>query len=134
MENTMDTPRQHDETTPRKAAIRRADALLWKQFPGHFGQALSKEIVSRETLGSEHLDYRLSCYEPGAYVARHSHRRQEQIYHILRGRGLVILDGRETPVGPDDVIFIPPFVEHELHCTGTDELVLLVITSPQSDD
>ena len=130
----MDTPKQHDEPTPRKAAIRRADALLWKQFPGHFGQALSKEIVSRETLGSEHLDYRLSCYEPGAYVARHSHRRQEQIYHILRGRGLVILDGRGTPVGPDDVIFIPPFVEHELHCTGIDELVLLVITSPQSDD
>ena len=130
----MDTSKQADAPGRPQAAIRRADALLWKQFPGHFGQALSKEIVSRESLGSQHLDYRLSCYEPGAYVARHSHRRQEQIYHILRGRGLVILDGRETPVGPDDVMFIPPRVEHELHCTGTEELVLLVITSPQTDE
>ncbi len=130
----MDTDKPAGEPGRAQAAIRRADELLWKQFPGHFGQALSKEIVSRETLGSQHLDYRLSCYEPGACVARHSHERQEQIYHILRGRGLVILDGRQTPVGPDDVMFIPPLVEHELHCTGTEELVLLVITSPQTDE
>jgi quercetin dioxygenase-like cupin family protein len=126
-----------DEPMPNAAvepAIRRSHEMLWTQYPGHFDQALSKELVSRDTVGSRHLDYRLSCYEPGGYVARHTHRKQEQIYHILRGHGLVVLDGTSKPVSADDVIFIPPGVEHELHCTGVDELVLLVITSPQSDD
>jgi quercetin dioxygenase-like cupin family protein len=32
------------------------------------------------------------------------------------------------------VAFIPPGVVHELHCTGTDTLVFLVITTPPTDE
>jgi len=35
-----------------------------------------------------HLDYRISMYQPMAYVARHKHKVQEQIYHVLEGGGL----------------------------------------------
>ena len=117
-----------------KAITRNLGELLWIQYPGHFHQALSKAIVSPETTRSRFFDHRISCYEPGAYVESHVHKIQEQIYHVLSGEGILILDGERRLVRANDVTFIPPGVVHEFHCTGTDTLVFLVITSPPTDD
>jgi len=121
-------------TTATKAITRNLAELLWIQYPGHFHQALSKAIVSPDTVHSRFFDHRISCYEPGAYVEAHVHKIQEQIYHVLSGEGILILDGEHRLVRANDVTFIPPGVVHELHCTGTDTLVFLVITSPPTDD
>jgi len=62
------------------------------------------------------------------------HKVQEQIYHVLGGEGVLIVDGERRLVRANDVTFIPPGVTHEFHCTGTDTLVFLVITSPPTDE
>ena len=66
----------------RVASIKNVAETPWREFPNHFGGALSKPLVMPETLKSKHLDYRISMYQPMAYVARHSHKQQEQVYHI----------------------------------------------------
>ena len=73
------------------AFIRNIAAVPWREFPNHFGGALSKPLVMPETAGSRHIDYRISMYQPMAHVARHRHRMQEQIYHVLEGEGLIAL-------------------------------------------
>lgn len=118
----------------KKAVTRNLAELLWTQYPGHFHQALSKPIVTPDTVGSRFFDHRISSYEPGAYVEKHVHRVQEQIYHVLSGEGVLVVDGERRLVRANDVNFIPPGVQHELHCTGTCPLVFLVITSPPTDD
>lgn len=120
-------------TSGAQAVTRNLAQLLWIQYPGHYHQALSKAIVSPETVQSRFFDHRISCYEPGAYVEAHVHKIQEQIYHVLSGEGILILDGEHRLVRANDVTFIPPGVVHEFHCTGTDTLVFLVITSPPTD-
>jgi hypothetical protein len=40
--------------------IRNIAEVPWRQFPNHFGGALSKPLVAPETAGSRHLDYRIS--------------------------------------------------------------------------
>src|SRR4029079_163945 len=65
------------------AFIRNIAEVPWREFPNHFGGALSKPLVMPETAASRHIDYRISMYQPMAHVARHSHRIQEQIYHVL---------------------------------------------------
>ena len=60
----------------------------------------------------------MSVYQPKAYVAPHRHRIQEQIYHVLDGEGLMEIEGERTVVRKDDVIFIPPGVEHAIYNTG----------------
>ncbi len=115
------------------AVTRNLGELRWIQYPGHFHQALSKAIVSPEVSGSRFFDYRMSCYEPGAYVESHVHKVQEQIYHVISGEGILVLDGEERLVRANDVTHIPPGVVHEFHCTGTEPLVFLVITSPPTD-
>lgn len=118
----------------KQAVTRNLAELRWIQYPGHFEQALSKAIVTPETTGSRFFDHRISCYEPGAYVQNHVHKVQEQIYHVLSGEGVLTVDGERRLVRANDVTYIPPGVEHEFHCTGTDTLVFLVITSPPTDD
>ena len=116
------------------AVTRNLAELRWIQYPGHFDQALSKAIVTPATVGSRFFDHRISCYEPGAYVEDHVHKVQEQIYHVLAGEGVLTVDGEKRLVRANDVTYIPPGVHHELHCTGTDRLVFLVITSPPTDE
>ncbi|HLZ04210.1 MAG TPA: hypothetical protein VKR55_18945 [Bradyrhizobium sp.] len=68
------------------AFIRNIAEVPWREFPNHFGGALSKPLVMPETAGSRHIDYRISMYQPMAHVARHKHKVQEQIYHVLGNR------------------------------------------------
>ena len=118
----------------RKAFVRHIAEVPWLEFPHHFGGALSKPLVMPDTAHSRHIDYRISMYQPKAYVARHKHKIQEQVYHVIEGEGLMEIDGENHVVRKHDFIFLPPGVEHAISNTGVGDLVFLVATSPVSDD
>jgi mannose-6-phosphate isomerase-like protein (cupin superfamily) len=135
MSHTVPDDKTYRNAAKEKQAVTRNLAeLMWVQYPGHFNQALSKAIVTPDTVGSRFFDHRISCYEPGAHVESHVHKVQEQIYHVLSGEGILFIDGERRLVRANDVTYIPPGVVHEFHCTGTDTLVFLVITSPPTDE
>jgi mannose-6-phosphate isomerase-like protein (cupin superfamily) len=117
----------------KETVIRNIAEVPWNEFPGHHGGALSKSLVDT-TIGATRIDHRISSYAPMAYVQRHKHRVQEQIYHVLSGEGLFEFGDEKRVVRAHDVMFIPPGVEHAFHNTGLDNLVFLVITSPPTDD
>ncbi len=116
------------------ALIRNVVEVPWQQFPGHFGSALSKPLVRPETAGSRLIDYRISCYQPMAYVALHTHKVQEQVYHVLDGEGTMEMDGKRQVVRKHDVIDIPPGVEHAIYNTGLSDLTFIVATTPVDDE
>ena len=118
----------------RKWFIRNIAEVPWRQYPNHFGGALSKPLVLPETAGTRHLDYRISMYQPMAHVAVHSHQVQEQVYHVLDGEGMMEIDGGEYVVRKHDVIFLPPGISHSMHNTGLVDLIFLVITAPPTDE
>lgn len=117
-----------------RAFIRNIVEVPWKEYPGHFGGALSKPLVAPDDSEARLIDHRISCYQPMAYVAPHTHRVQEQVYHVLEGEGQMEIDGEKRVVRKHDVIFIPRGVEHALYNSGLVDLVFLVITTPVSDD
>jgi len=114
--------------------IRNIAEVPWRQFPGHFGGALSKPLVMPETAGARHLDYRISMYQPMAYVELHAHKVQEQIYHVLEGEGLMDIDGKKHVVRKHDVIYLPPGIPHAIENSGLVDLIFLVVTSPVTDE
>jgi mannose-6-phosphate isomerase-like protein (cupin superfamily) len=118
----------------RGPVIRHIAEVPWKEYPNHFGGALSKPLVTPETAGARHLDYRISMYQPMAYVELHKHKVQEQIYHVLDGEGLMQIAGETRVVRKHDVIYLPPGIEHSISNSGLVDLVFLVITSPPTDD
>ena len=116
------------------AVIRNVVEVPWQEFPGHFGGALSKALVRPETAGTALIDYRISCYQPMAYVALHTHKVQEQVYHVLEGEGMMEMDGTRQVVRKHDVIYIPPGVEHSISNTGLADLTFIVATTPVDDE
>ena len=49
---------------------------------------------------------------------------------ITRGEGTAILDGQASEVQAEDVLYVPPGVEHEIRNTGDDFLGVLFINVP----
>lgn len=131
----MAGPTKTPKTAKKKptAAIRAAAEVIWDEPPAHYGGAFSKMLVRPESCGSKSIDYRISVYQPRAYVAPHKHRIQEQVYHVLEGEGLMELDGKKQVVRKDDVIFIPAGVEHAIYNTGMTDIKFVVVTSPADE-
>jgi len=117
----------------RQAVIRNIVEEPWQEFPGHFGGALSKALVRPETAGSRLIDYRISTYQPMAYVELHAHEVQEQIYHVLDGEGMMEIGDERRVVRRHDVIFIPPGIAHKITNNGLGDLTFIVVTTPVED-
>lgn len=54
---------------------------------------------------------------------------EDELYHVLSGRGLMRLGQEDRPVGPGTLIFVPAHVEHRFHSI-TEDLTLLVVFAP----
>ncbi len=124
---------QHSRTHGM-AFIEKMVNLPWKEFPGHFGGALSKALVGPENSGSSRIDFRISHYAPAAHVGEHDHKVQEQIYYVLDGEGVLTLGGDSHVMRPHDYVYVPPGVRHSFTNTGLMGLVFLVITTPATDE
>ena len=117
-------------TDTQAPSIRNISEEPWQEFPAHYGGALSKALVRPETVGSRQIDYRISTYQPMAYVEKHAHKVQEQVYHVLDGEGLMEIDDQRKVVRKHDVIFIPPGVSHSIRNSGLGDLTFIVATTP----
>ncbi len=117
-----------------KLLLEKMANMPWKEYPGHFGGALSKELAGHETTGSTRVDFRISRYAPMAYVQEHVHKVQEQVYYVLEGEGILTLDDTKNLMRPHDYVYVPPGVRHSFTNTGTSGLVFLVITTPADDE
>jgi mannose-6-phosphate isomerase-like protein (cupin superfamily) len=119
--------------TTSKAYVGKTALIPWQQFPGHFGGALSKALVSEGLVGTRKLDFRISHYQPMAWVEDHVHATQEQVYFVLDGEGLLTLDGVEHHLGRHEYVWIPPGVRHSFVSCGLSPLIFLVCSSPSDD-
>ncbi len=118
----------------RKAFVEKMATVAWREYPGHFGGALSKALVDAKNSGSSRLDFRISRYAPNAYVQEHAHKVQEQIYYVLEGEGVLTVGKRKHLMRAHDYAYLPPGVQHSFTNTGLAGLVFLVITTPADDE
>jgi len=63
----------------------------------------------------------------------HIHPDAEEIVVITRGRGVAIVGDSTTEVRAEDVVYIPPGVEHEIRAGGDEFLGALFINVPTGD-
>jgi mannose-6-phosphate isomerase-like protein (cupin superfamily) len=72
---------------------------------------------------------------PGATTLRHLHPASEEIYHITRGEGRMMLGDAKFTVGVGDSIAIAPGTPHNITNTGQEPLhILCACTPPYSDE
>jgi mannose-6-phosphate isomerase-like protein (cupin superfamily) len=54
----------------------------------------------------------------------------DKVYHVLAGRGVFLLEGREEPMAAGTLLIAPAEVPHGIRNTGTDRLLVLAILAP----
>ena len=72
----------------------------------------------------------LKCFEPGQEHKLHSHAGMDKVYHVLSGRGLFLLEGREIPMEAGTMLVAPDGVPHGIRNTGSERLLVLAILAP----
>jgi len=70
--------------------------------------------------------------EPGVTTRWHRLKGTAERYYMLEGSGLVeVGDLKPTPVGPGDVVLIPPLCRQRITNTGQGDLIFLAICTPR---
>jgi mannose-6-phosphate isomerase-like protein (cupin superfamily) len=71
------------------------------------------------------LVFRKRALKPGSGIGYHE-QKEDEIYYVISGRGIMTLDGKEVEVGPGTAILTRPGSSHGLKQTGTEDLVILI--------
>jgi quercetin dioxygenase-like cupin family protein len=68
-------------------------------------------MVGRED-GAPNFALRQFRVEPGGHSPRHSHDYEHEVF-VVSGGGTVLLGGKERPLKPGDVVYVPADEEHQ---------------------
>ena len=70
-------------------------------------------------------NFRKRVLHVGAAIGYHP-QKEDEVYYILSGAGIMQMNGNEFPVKPGDAILTRPGSSHGLKQTGKDDLVLII--------
>ena len=95
-----------------------------------FKTHINEMLLAREE--AEGIEAFQVIIEPGRQTHAHFHEDTEQLYHVIAGRGRVEFarsDGStmELALAPEDVVFVPRAVRHQVHCVGGEALRYLCV-------
>ena len=87
------------------------------------GKAFVKDI-----LGTTSIELSFGTLAPGASVPFfHHHKQNEEVYVVLSGEGVFVLDGKEEPVASGSIVRVAPEVSRNTKCTGNSPLAYICI-------
>lgn len=102
------------------------DADVAKEGPGpHDGGGRSTGYSFFEKAPGFKFVFRKRVLHPGAAIGYHL-QKEDEIYYVLSGTGVMQMNGREFPVKAGDAILTRPGSSHGLRQTGRDDLILIV--------
>ncbi len=89
-----------------------------------------RSILDRTNSTARNQSLAEATIPPGTATDPHCHPQAEEIYYVLRGRGVMTLAGEQREVGPGDGILIPPGTRHAIRNVGQESLVILCCCAP----
>ena len=108
-----------------------ADWRRWEFTHPLIARQLRGKVFVQERLGLTGLELSLSVLPPGAGVPfLHRHRRNEEVYVFVAGRGQFQVDGVCFAIGEGSVVRVSPAGRRSYRNTGDVPLVFLVIQAP----
>jgi quercetin dioxygenase-like cupin family protein len=98
--------------------------------PEELAQYDSTKMGKSTIFRSDRLLVGLNAFEPGQQHELHSHAGMDKVYHVLAGRGIFLLQGRELAMEPGVMLIAPQGVPHGIRNTSSDRLLVLAILAP----
>ena len=84
-----------------------------------------------ESDGAPNFCMRRFDLEPGGHTPHHTHAWEHEVY-VLEGAGTVFGPDGAEPIGPGDVVYVPPEEEHHFAADRGQELAFLCLV-PRKD-
>lgn len=99
----------------------------------HRGGQVSYLLLTKGQFGSSNLSITWVEGAPGSEQPVHAHPENEQIYVIVRGRGVMKVGEEQREVEPGTLVFVPPATDHAIHNSGDEPLLYVSATAPPFD-
>lgn len=94
-----------------------------------------RELAGPVSLPTANQSLAEATLPPGASTTEHHHVVSEELYHVIRGRARVRIDGEERDMRVGDCVVIPPGAVHKLwNADERDELAILCCCAPPYSD
>jgi len=94
------------------------------------GGQVSYLLLAGGQFGSRNLAITWVEGAPGSRQDVHAHPDNEQVYVIVRGRGVMTVGEEEREVSAGTLVFVPPRTGHAILNAGDEPLVFISATSP----
>jgi quercetin dioxygenase-like cupin family protein len=102
------------------------DADVATNEPGtHNGGGMTVGYSFFKNAPGLNLVFRKRALKPGSGIGYHE-QKEDEIYYVLSGKGVLTLDGKPYDVGPGAAILTRPGSSHGLKQVGTEDLVILI--------
>lgn len=83
-------------------------------------------IAVGEAQGAPNFVMRVFDVAPGGHSPHHRHGFEHEVF-VLAGRGTLVEEGREQPLGPGDVAFVAPEVIHQFRASANEGLRFICV-------
>jgi mannose-6-phosphate isomerase-like protein (cupin superfamily) len=111
---------------PRLESIVENDADVRAVEPGpHDGGGQTVAFSFFKSAPKLSLIFRKRALKPGSAIGYHE-QKEDEIYYVLSGRGVMTLNGKNFDVGPGTAILTRPGSSHGLKQAGSEDLVILI--------
>src|SRR5262247_1606237 len=115
------------KTPTAEGYILERDAEVAKPGPApHNGPGRSTGYSFFEKAAGFKQVFRKRALHTGAAIGYHL-QKEDEVYYILSGEGVMQMNGKEFPVKPGDAILTRPGSSHGLKQTGKDDLTLIIV-------
>lgn len=119
-------PPQAPPARPRGGYVLERDAEVAREEPGtHKGGGTTIGYSFFKDTPNLAMVFRKRALKPGSGIGYHE-QKEDEIYYVLSGRGLMTIDGREMEVGPGDAVLTRPGTSHGLKQLGREDLVIMI--------
>ena len=86
---------------------------------------IGKRVMLDESVVPGLTNFSQAVFSSGQVAPGHLHEDMYEVFFVRRGSGVIVVDGTEYPLLPDECVVVEPGERHEIRNPNAQELVLL---------
>ena len=96
---------------------------------GEYDGFMTHLLIGRSNVGANRVSIQITEVAVGGAQFLHTHE-PEQCYYIIKGKGLMIVEGESKEVIAGDAVYVPSNLKHGIKNVGDDVLEYLTANAP----
>jgi mannose-6-phosphate isomerase-like protein (cupin superfamily) len=120
------TPKDFNQTEP---FIRNVKDVAPVVPPKHIDSS-AYPLATPKNGGSNTIEFHVTEIRYTGRAEEDVHEDADHVYFFISGYGYTICDGERLDFGPNDALYIPKGVKHEMHVKGEETLRMVVTFGP----